>query len=53
MILKITEIWVRVLEATVDNLDPNRQIKQEIREKMSELEGHLQTIKNLKEKQGT
>jgi truncated hemoglobin YjbI len=52
MILKFTTLWVKVLEKTIDNLDPNREAKQEIKDKMSELQRHMETIRNLKNKQG-
>lgn len=52
MILKITDLWVKVLDYTIDNLDPNREAKEEIRHKMDTLKDNIETIKQLKNKQG-
>lgn len=52
MILKITNMWVKVLKITIDNLDPNREVKEEIREKMGVLKEHIDTIQHLKRQRG-
>lgn len=48
MILKITGLWVKFLQYTIDKLDPNREMKQEILNKMDVLKQNIKTIEKLK-----
>lgn len=48
MIIWITDAWIRVLRLTIDNLEPSKDLRDEVKAKMGELKNNVDTIKTLK-----